>query len=91
MSPKLFAELTNRHGFVVIMYPNDHRPAHVHVYHGDKLARVNFEPEGLEIMDNAGFRSRDLKNILELLQPYREQLIELWNEIHPDIPFKQEE
>ncbi len=42
-------------------------------------------------MDNAGFRRRDLKNILELLQPHRERLIELWNEMHPDIPFKQAE
>ncbi len=72
------------------MYPNDHRPAHVHVYQGDNVARINFEREELEVMDNAGFRSRDLKNVHELLKPYRAQLVEIWNEMHPNIPYEQE-
>jgi hypothetical protein len=91
MSPKLFPELTNRHGFVVIMFPNDHLPAHVHVYQGDHVARISIEPEELETIDNSGFRSRDLKNIRELLIPYRKQSVEMWNDMHPDIPYQQKE
>jgi hypothetical protein len=70
------------------MYPIDHRPAHVHVYRGDHVARINFEPEELEVMDNYGFRVRDLNKICTILSPYRSQLIQIWNTIHPDIPFE---
>jgi uncharacterized protein DUF4160 len=70
MSPKLFPELKNRHGYTVVMFPNDHLPAHVHVYKGENVARINFEPETLEVLDGIGFRKRDLNDICELLKPY---------------------
>jgi Domain of unknown function (DUF4160) len=60
MSPKLFPELKDRHGYSVIMFPNDHLPAHVHVYKGESVARISFEPEALEVMDSSGFRQREL-------------------------------
>jgi hypothetical protein len=91
MSPKLFPELKNRHGFIVIMFPNDHLPAHVHVYHGEKVARISFEPKNLDVMDSSGFRQKELNEICELLKSYREQLIVIWNEIHPDIPYHERE
>ncbi len=87
MSPKLFPELKNRHGLVVIMFPNDHLPAHVHVYQSDNIARINFEPEELAVMDSSGFRDRELNDVRNLLKPYRAKLIELWNAMHPDIPY----
>lgn len=91
MSPKLFPELRDRHGYSVIMFPNDHLPPHVHVYHGEFVTRVSFEKANLEIMDSSGFRQRDLNELCKLLQPYRERLIELWNIMHPDIPFHESE
>lgn len=55
MSPKLFKELTDQHGIIVIMYPNDHPPAHVHVYRGEKVTRISFEPNQLAVMDARGY------------------------------------
>ncbi len=69
------------------MFPNDHWPPHVHVYQGEKVARVSFLTKDLEVMDNFSFRQKDLNEICELLEPYRERLIELWNAMHPEIPF----
>jgi hypothetical protein len=88
MSPKLFREITNQHGFVIFMFPNDHLPAHVHVYHGEKVTRINFEPVELEVLDSTGFRERELKKICQLLKPHREQLIETWNKMHPETPYQ---
>jgi hypothetical protein len=53
------------------MFPNDHLPAHVHVYHGENVARISFEPEALEVMDSFGFRQRELNEIREILKPYQ--------------------
>jgi hypothetical protein len=85
MSPKLLPELKNRYGFVVIIFPNDHLPAHV--YHGEKVARINFEPHKLDVMDSKGFTRRELNEICKLLTSFRPYLIEVWNVIHPDTPF----
>jgi hypothetical protein len=62
-------------------------PAHVHVYHGEKAARINFEPHELDVMDSKGFARRELNEICTLLTPFRPYLIGVWNAIHPDIPF----
>ncbi|MBI5667025.1 MAG: DUF4160 domain-containing protein [Chloroflexi bacterium] len=70
------------------MFPNDHLPAHVHVYQGEKVARITFETVDLDVMDSYGFRQKELDNICKLLKPYRQRLIELWNAIHPEIPFE---
>ena len=86
MSPKLLPELTARYGLTVIMYPNDHRPAHVHIYRGENVARISIETENPTVIDCYGFRKRDLNNICELLEPHRDGLIVIWNEMHPDIP-----
>lgn len=90
MSPKLFPEIADRYGFVVIMYPNDHLPAHIHVYQGEKVARVSFETIDFEVMDSNGFRKRDLNKIREILQPYRSQLITIWNRMHPNLQVREE-
>ena len=46
-------------GFRVVIYPNDHRPAHVHVIGAGKEAVFNLHcPKGPpELRENYGFRS----------------------------------
>lgn len=90
MSPKLLPELKNRHGLTVIMYPNDHLPPQVHVYEGEKVARIQFADSSPAVMDSAGFRQRELNSICDLLKPYRAQLIETWNAMHPDLKYPPE-
>ena len=72
------------------MYPNDHLPAHIHVYEGEKVARVRFDLPSLGIMDSNGFRQRELDRLCAILLPYRPQLIAHWNRIHPDFAISDE-
>jgi hypothetical protein len=85
MSPKLLPELKDQHGLVVIMFPNDHLPPHVHVYQSEKVARIQFETTQPQVMDSDGFRQKELNTICDLIKPYRAQLIDQWNEMHPDL------
>ncbi|MDX1992671.1 MAG: DUF4160 domain-containing protein [bacterium] len=87
MSPKLFPHITDQYGYIVFMFPNDHRPTHIHVYRGEKVARINVEAVKLLVIDQYGYRKRDLREIMRLLQPYRMEMIAIWNELHPDAVF----
>ena len=51
----------------VVIYPNDHRPAHVHVVQGDCRAvlilHCPYRPP--EIRENIGFSRTEMRHILE--------------------------
>ncbi len=68
----------------VVVYPNDHRPAHVHVL-GQRREAV-FElnrPEGsVSLRENYGFNRRDLTRIGRALILNLRELIEAWEIIH---------
>jgi hypothetical protein len=53
----------------VVIYPNDHRPAHVHVIKDGKEAVFNLRgPKGPpELRENYGFRSPELRRIRSVL------------------------
>ena len=50
-----------------MIYPNDHRPAHVHVEKGDSAAIIILHcPHGpLELRENFGFSRTELRRIFE--------------------------
>jgi hypothetical protein len=51
-------------GFRVIIYYNDHEPAHVHVKKAGLEAKIQLEP--VQTMDNYGFSDSEIKIALEL-------------------------
>jgi hypothetical protein len=70
-------------GLRVVIYPNDHRPAHVHVI-GDceavfKLNCANGPPE---LRENYGFTSGDLRKIQSALKLNIAHLCAEWSRIH---------
>lgn len=70
-------------GLRVVIYPNDHEPAHVHVMDGEHEARFALDQGGaVELIENYGFSSRDVTRIRAELQGRRDALIEEWRRIH---------
>lgn len=71
-------------GLRVVIYPNDHRPAHVHVI-GDGCEAV-FElhcPSGpVVVRENYGFRRQQLTRIVLQLSAHRDKLCQEWERIH---------
>ena len=68
-------------GWRVVIYPNDHRPAHVHVIGGGGEAVFNLAGE-LELRENHGFDSKALRRIWAELQNNQAHLITKWEDIH---------
>ena len=70
----------------VVIYPNDHRPAHVHVV-GTKEEAVFFLncPEGPpDLRESHGFKQSDLGRLAETLMSALRVLCSQWSAIHGD-------
>jgi uncharacterized protein DUF4160 len=68
----------------VVIYPNDHRPAHVRVIGADHEAVFSLGcPNGpAELRENYGFRSRQISKIEVALTECLGDLCAAWEEIH---------
>ncbi len=71
-------------GLRVVIYPNDHRPAHVHVIGRGCEAVFNLNcPRGeAEIRENYGFSRREVRRIRAVLTDHQAGLCEAWENIH---------
>jgi Domain of unknown function (DUF4160) len=71
-------------GLRVVIYPNDHSPAHVHVI--GKTAEAVFELhcwEGpLTLRESYGFRKKELRRLMTQLDAQLELLCNEWETIH---------
>ncbi len=72
------------HGMRVVIYPNDHRPAHVHVI--GKGCEAVFKLNGIEskpeLRENYGFSSSELAKIKTALAARADHLSKEWSKIH---------
>lgn len=68
-------------GYIFVIYPNDHAPAHVHVKKAENDARIRLDP--VEVLHNWGFSNRELQRILEITSTNQAMLLGAWNRIHP--------
>ena len=73
-------------GLRVVVYPNDHRPAHVHVTgKGCEAVFMLNAPHGpAELRENYGFAARELAAIQRELLVHLERLHAEWKAIHGD-------
>jgi hypothetical protein len=73
-------------GSRVVIYPNDHRPAHVHVQGNGYEAVFNLKcPKGPpELRENYGFAQKDLGKIADELAANLPALCVAWRKIHGD-------
>ena len=71
-------------GLRVVVYPNDHRPAHVHVI-GSECEAVFFlnGPGGPpELRENFGFSAKEVRHIKNRLNAHLNLLCDEWGRIH---------
>jgi Domain of unknown function (DUF4160) len=68
----------------VMIYTNDHRPAHAHVWdRGRQLVFYLNCPDGpLELRENYGFAWPELNRLVSLLQMHIRVLCAAWRAIH---------
>ena len=73
-------------GLRVVIYPDDHRPAHVHVIGPDgEVAFFLNCPEGPpELREAYGMSRREVNRIAKDLSAHIADLCERWSEIHGD-------
>jgi hypothetical protein len=71
-------------GLRAVVYPNDHRPAHIHVIGRGCEAVFNLNcPVGpVELRENYGFPKRKLSDIAVVLMASLEDLCRAWEDIH---------
>ncbi len=67
-------------GYHLQIYPNDHTPAHVHVWKNENEARVLLD--SLKVASNEGFNPRELKKVVELVQKHQLRLLSAWDTYH---------
>lgn len=68
----------------VVIWPNDHRPAHVHVIGPEEEAvfKLNCPKGPPELRESYGFRLADLNSVADVLGEQLERLCAAWSEIH---------
>ncbi|MBZ5509135.1 MAG: DUF4160 domain-containing protein [Acidobacteriia bacterium] len=71
-------------GLRVVIYLNDHRPAHVHVIGrgSEAVFNLNCAAGPAELRENYGFSRRELSHIQTVLTKHLEELCRSWEEIH---------
>lgn len=71
-------------GLRVVIWPNDHRPAHVHVKGAGSEAVFNLNcPEGPpELRESYGFRLREINELVVALRDVIPALCEEWSKVH---------
>jgi hypothetical protein len=64
----------------VVIYPNDHPPAHVHVLGPGWVVVIDLiEPEVREVINS---NEREVRLVLRLVTEHREELMAAWRRIH---------
>jgi hypothetical protein len=67
-------------GFQVHLWPNDHAPAHVHIYRGEGLAIINLAT--LELRAAYDMKPPDVRRSMEIAQEYRVRFLKEWRRMH---------
>ena len=71
-------------GLRFYFYADEHLPIHVHLENGDGLAKIELEPE-IKLVENKGIKPKDIKRAMSIVEQYKEEFIEKWEEIDEDI------
>lgn len=71
-------------GLRVVIYPNDHRPPHVHVIGNgfEAVFKLNCPNGPLELRENYGFSQKELAGIAEALTKALSDACLQWEKIH---------
>ena len=66
-------------GFRFFFYSNENNePPHIHIEKGDASAKIWLQP--IEIENNYGFSSREMNQIILIVQNNQSQFIDFWHD-----------
>lgn len=70
----------------VVIYPNDHRPAHVHVIgpQAEAVFKLHCPAGPPELRESVGFATHELNQIAERLRESLADLCIRWEHVHGD-------
>jgi len=74
--------IVSQDGFEVMIFTNDHRPAHVHVFKAGAEVVLTLAP--VSIRENHRMSKRNVRNAVDIVTTNREMLLQAWREIHGD-------
>ena len=73
--PKIF----ERDGFRVFIYPNDHSPAHVHIWKAEGQVIIELDP--IRIRRFEAMRRKNVSKAVEIVEENQVVFLEKWSEI----------
>lgn len=76
------ATILSQDGFQVMIFTNDHPPAHVHVFKAGTEAVINLAPVG--IRENYRMSPKNLRKSVNIVSDNQDLLLQAWREIHGD-------
>jgi Domain of unknown function (DUF4160) len=76
------ATIMTQDGFQVMIFTNDHQPAHVHVFKAGTEAVINLVP--VRIRENYRMSKKNLRKAVEIVAGNQGLLRQAWREIHGD-------
>jgi len=65
-------------GFRFFFFSNEHLPKHIHIEKQNSYAKINLV--NLELIENIGFNSKELKEIMKIVELHRSDFIKAWDE-----------
>jgi hypothetical protein len=73
----------SQHGLRIVIYLDDHVPAHVHVY-GDGHAKIDLKGPGERpvVVWASSMKRSDVRRALKLVSDHQVLLLETWRRIH---------
>jgi len=69
-------------GFDVMIFTNDHRPAHVHVFKARAEVVLMLAP--VSIRENYRMSKKNVRKAIDIISSNLELLLQSWREIHGD-------
>jgi len=71
-------------GYRVVIYPNDHRPEHVHVIGKgvEAVFEVNCPDGDIHLRENYGASRKEISRMRRELKKFQRLICEVWEEIH---------
>lgn len=75
-------EIFRAQGFRVVIYFDDHKPAHVHIYKGDSEIRIQIKGQCKILSVRGSISSKEQKKAMKLVIDHQSELFQIWEEIH---------
>ena len=75
--------ILNIFGLRFYFYSDEHKPVHVHIENSDGRAKINLVPT-IELVENRNIKPKDIKKAMTVINLYKEEFVEAWNEFHKD-------